>query len=66
MATDFVTIKVTQNTRTMLRLLAANSDKDIYEVAEAIAWSEMKRKRIAPSEVLKKAMARFEVKINGR
>jgi len=66
MVTDFVTLKVTANSRLMLRLLAANSDKDIYEIVETLAWDEMKRKKIKPSDVLKKAMARFEIKINGR
>lgn len=60
MATDFVTIKVTSDTRTMLRLLAAHSGKDIYDIAESLAWAEMKRKKISPSDILKKANKKFK------
>lgn len=58
MATEFVTIKVTTDTRVMLRLLSAHSGKDIYDIAEMLAWDEMKRKKISPSEVLKEATKR--------
>lgn len=48
MATDLITIKVTPDTRKMLRVLAAYSGKDMHVVAEraigAIYALEQKRK----------------------
>lgn len=55
---ELVTIKVTQNARTMLRLLAAHSGAEMCAIAEDLAWAEMKRRKIEPSAILKKAKAR--------
>lgn len=59
MEADLVTIKVTFNTRTMLRILAAHTDQDMYQIAESLAWDEMKRRRIKPAEIVKRAAKRF-------
>ena len=55
---ELVTIKVTRDARTMLRLLSAHSDAEMCGIVEDLAWAEMKRKKIEPSAILKKAKAR--------
>jgi len=53
MATELITIKVTPDTRVMLRVLAAHAGKDMHQIAESLTWAEMKRKKIDLSTVLK-------------
>lgn len=54
MATELITIKVTPDTRVMLRVLAAHAGKDMHQVAESLTWAEMKRKKIDLSDVMKR------------
>ena len=53
MATELITIKVSPDTRTMLRVLAAHSGNEMHEVAESVLWAEMKRRKIDVSATLK-------------
>lgn len=40
---DMVTIKVTEETRKLLKIIAANTGEKMHEVAERLAKSEEKR-----------------------
>lgn len=41
-----VTIKVTEDTRRMLRILSAHHNVNLYDVAEALCWADMKKHRL--------------------
>jgi hypothetical protein len=41
-----VTVKLSADTRQMLRILAAHSGKSMHRVAAELAWAEMKRLRL--------------------
>lgn len=62
MATNLITIKVTPDTRTMLRVLAAHEGKDMHEVAGDVLWAEMKRRKIDLTATMKTIKRRVEAK----
>lgn len=62
MATNLITIKVTPDTRTMLRVLAAHEGKDMHEVAGDVLWAEMKRRKIDLTATMRVIKRRVEAK----
>lgn len=66
MATNLITIKVTPDTRTMLRVLAAHEGKDMHEVAGDVLWAEMKRRKIDLTATMKTIKRRVEASNSGK
>lgn len=66
MTTDLITIKVTPDTRTMLRVLAAHDGKDMHEVAGDVLWAEMKRRKIDLTATMRVIKRRAEAKASKR
>lgn len=62
MATGLITIKVSPDTRTMLRVLAAHDGKEMHEVAGDVLWAEMKRRKIDLTATMKMIKQRIEAK----
>jgi hypothetical protein len=48
MATQLITIKVGYHTRQWLRILAAHLNKPMHQVADELAWAELKRLKLSP------------------
>lgn len=42
-----VTVKISEDARTLLRLLAAHKGKSMYDVAEDLFWAEAKRMKLS-------------------
>lgn len=42
-----VTLKVSEDARSLLRILAAHKGKTMYDVAEDLFWAEMKRLKLS-------------------
>jgi hypothetical protein len=61
-ATQLITIKVSPETRTMLRVLAAHEGKEMHEVAGDVLWAEMKRRKIDLGATMKMIKRRIEGK----
>ena len=43
---NLVTVKLTEDTRKMLKVLAADSGKTMHRVASDLAWNEMRRLKL--------------------
>lgn len=46
-----VTLKVSEDARTLLRVLAAHKGQTMYDVAEDLFWKEAKRLRLSLRQV---------------
>lgn len=44
---NMVTVKISEDARTLLRLLAAHKGKSMYDVAEDLFWAEAKRMKLS-------------------
>lgn len=42
-----VTVKISEDARTLLRVLAAHKGKSMYDVAENLFWAEAKRLKLS-------------------
>lgn len=42
-----VTVKISEDARTLLRIIAANKGKTMYDVAEDLFWAEAKRLKLS-------------------
>jgi len=55
-----VTLKVSADARTLLRLLAAHKGQNMYDVAEDLFWKEAKRLKLPLGQVKETNGARKE------
>jgi hypothetical protein len=57
-----VTVKISEDARTLLRLLAAHKKKRMHEVAEDLCWAEAKKMKLSIRGVVEKNNDRKRVR----